>query len=148
MRGKFQLSSLIPSGLVVVDVMPGDRAILITAKATAGGAACPLCNVTSRRVHSRYVRRVSDLPCAGRGVRLHLVARRFRCEQTHRRQQIFVERFDAGVAPARSRRTTRLDSIVHHLGLALGGDKTSDSILGFALISTNRLWIRHYVKTP
>ncbi len=148
MRRTLQLSSLIPSGLVVVDVMPGDRTILMTAKATAGGAACPLCNVKLRRVHSRYVRRVSDLPCAGRGVRLHLVARRFRCEQAHCRPQIFAERFDADVVPARSRRATRLDSIVHPLGLALGGDKTSDSILGFALIGTNRLWIRHYVKTP
>ena len=121
MRRKLQLSSLIPLGLAVEDVTPGDRTILITAKAVSAAAACPLCNVTSRRVHSRYVRRVSDLPYSGRGVRLHLVARRFRCEQIHCRQQIFAERFDAGIVPERSRRTTRLDSIVHHLGLALGG---------------------------
>ena len=121
MRQKLQLSSLIPSGLSVEDVTPGDRTILISAKAMAAAAACPLCNVRSHRVHSRYVRSVADLPCAGRGVRLHLVARRLRCEQTHCRQRIFAERFDAGVVPERSRRTARLDSIVHHLGLALGG---------------------------
>jgi len=121
MHRTVQLSSLIPSGLAVEDVMPGDGTILITAKAVAATAACPLCNGSSRRVHSRYLRYVSDLPCGGRGIRLRLVARRFRCEQTQCRQRIFAERFDAGIVPARSRRTTRLDYIVHHLGLALGG---------------------------
>jgi len=64
------------------------------------------------------MRRVSDLPCAGRGIRLHLAARRFRCDEPLCRQRIFAERFDHGVVTARFRRTTRLDCIVHHLGLA------------------------------
>ena len=121
MHRKLQLSSLIPAGLAVEDVTLGDGTILISAKGVSATALCPLCKVASRRVHSRYVRRVSDLPCAGRGVRLRLVTRRFRCEQTHCRRRIFAERFDAGVVSARSRRTARLDCIVHHLGLALGG---------------------------
>jgi hypothetical protein len=95
--------------------------IVITAKAVSAKASCPLCKVASQRIHSRYVRRLSDLPCAGRSVRLDLVARRFRCEQPLCRRQIFAERFDNAVVPARSRRTARLESIVHVLGLALGG---------------------------
>ncbi len=59
--------------------------------------------------------------CAGRGIRLHLVARRFRCDEPLCCQRIFAERFDHGVVTSRSRRTARLDCIVHHLGLALGG---------------------------
>ena len=31
-------------------------------------AACPLCGAASRRVHSRYIRQVSDLPCSGRRI--------------------------------------------------------------------------------
>ena len=53
------------------------------------------CTSVSRRIHSRHVRQVSDLPCAGSGVRLQLIARRFRCEQPHCRQRICVEWFDA-----------------------------------------------------
>ena len=37
------------------------------------------------------------------------------------RRQIFAERFDETVFAERSRRTRRLDCVVHHLGLALGG---------------------------
>jgi transposase len=40
---------------------------------------------------------------------------------THCRRCIFAERFGDDVLPSRSRRTARLDYIVHHLGLALGG---------------------------
>jgi transposase len=40
---------------------------------------------------------------------------------TQCRRRIFAERFGDDVLPIRSRRTARLDYIVHHLGLALGG---------------------------
>ena len=38
-----------------------------------------------------------------------------------RRRRIFAERFGEDVVPLRRRRTARLEHIVHHLGLALGG---------------------------
>ena len=114
-------SSLIPAGLSVEEVTTDEQTVVVTARCSSVTAVCPLCRCVSRRVHSRYVRRVADLPCAGRGVRLRLIARRFRCEQPLCRQQIFAERFDEGVVPTRSRRTARLDGIVHCLGLALGG---------------------------
>ena len=121
MHQPFQLSSLIPSGLSVEKVARDDDTVVVTARSLAQVVACPLCGTSSERVHSRYERRVSDLPCAGRGVLLRVVARRFRCGASHCRRQIFAERFDDGVLPAGSRRTTRLECIVHHLGLALGG---------------------------
>src|SRR5680860_1077950 len=76
---------------------------------------------SSSRVHSRYVRTVADLPCAARQVELRLVARRFVCEAPLCRRRIFAERFEDGVVAERSRRTSRMECIVHHLGLALGG---------------------------
>ncbi|MFC0407130.1 hypothetical protein [Roseomonas elaeocarpi] len=50
-----------------------------------------------------------------------LLARRFRCDTVTCRRQIFTERFGAGVLAPRARRTTRMEGLVHHLGLALGG---------------------------
>jgi hypothetical protein len=50
-----------------------------------------------------------------------VIARRFVCEVPHWRRRIFAERFGDDVVPVRSRRTARLECIVHHLGLALGG---------------------------
>ncbi len=104
MQRKFQLSSVIPSGLAIEGVTPDAGVVLITARANSATATCPLCENPSRRVPSRYVRRVSDLPCAGRGIRLHLAARRFRCDEPLCRQRIFAERFDYDVVTARSRR--------------------------------------------
>jgi hypothetical protein len=45
----------------------------------------------------------------------------FVCELSLCRRRIFAERFGDGIVPVRSRRTARLEYIVHHLGLALGG---------------------------
>jgi hypothetical protein len=64
---------------------------------------------------------VTDLPLSGRIVQLLAVARRFRCDAVLCGRQIFTERFAEGVLAPSARRTARLDSIVHHLGLALGG---------------------------
>ena len=50
-----------------------------------------------------------------------VVARRFRCDAVLCGRQIFVERFASDVLAPSARRTGRLDCIVHHLGLALGG---------------------------
>src|ERR1700682_955517 len=117
----FRISALVPVGLIVESVAQLDDAILVTARAGIQVATCPLCASPSRRVHSRYVREVLDLPCTGRSVRLRVVIRRFRCDTQHCRRRIFAERFDKTVLLVRSRRTSRLDCIVHHLGLALGG---------------------------
>src|ERR1039457_5504701 len=48
-------------------------------------------------------------------------ARPFRCDAVLCGRQIFTERFADGVLAPSARRTIRLDCIVHHLGLALGG---------------------------
>ena len=121
MTSDFRISSLIPAGFAVQTICYDGDALVVMAKAAAGTASCPLCCSPTRRVHSRYIRQVSDLPCSGRRVCLHVVARRFICETPHCRRRIFAERFGDGVLPARSRRTARLECIVHHLGLALGG---------------------------
>jgi transposase len=117
----FRISALVPVGLIVESVIQLEDSILVTARAGIQVATCPLCGSPSRRVHSRYVREVSDLPCSGRSVRLRVVTRRFCCDISHCRRRIFAERFDNTVLLVRSRRTSRLDCIIHHLGLALGG---------------------------
>ena len=117
----FPISDLVPVGLIAESVAQLDDTILVTARAGIQVATCPLCASPSRRVHSRYVREISDLPCSGRSVRLRVVTRRFCCDTPHCRRRIFAERFDKTVLLGRSRRTSRLDCVVHHLGLALGG---------------------------
>lgn len=121
MTRNLRLSSLVPASLIVESTAEEEGVIVVSARAGATWRACPLCGRSSSRVHSRYVRTVADLPCAGRQVELQLVARRFVCEAPLCRRRIFAERFEDGVVAERSRRTSRMECIVHHLGLALGG---------------------------
>ncbi|WP_306209193.1 transposase family protein [Actinoplanes sp. RD1] len=57
----------------------------------SGEQCCPACSVSSRRVHSRYQRRLADLPVAGRLVELCLTVRRFFCLNTVCEMRTFVE---------------------------------------------------------
>lgn len=115
MQQALHRSSLVPRGFVVESAYhEGDKAVVVVRASGSVG----LCTV-SRRVHSRYRRCVTDLPLSGRIVQLLVIARRFRCYAVL--CQIFTERFAEVVLAPSARRTARLDSIIHHLGLALGG---------------------------
>jgi transposase len=50
-----------------------------------------------------------------------IMVRRFRCSEIGCARRIFAERLDPITVAPRGRRTARLDAVVHHLGLALGG---------------------------
>lgn len=105
MRTQFRLSDLIPSELVAERVSEDEDAIIVAAHAASPSGRCPRCGTASSRVHSRYIRTVTDLPCCGRRVELRLTARRFVCTASDCLQKIFAERFSNSVLPFRSRRT-------------------------------------------
>jgi transposase len=121
MHGRFQRASLAPDGLVVVSVQSVGEDIQILLRSRCVSGFCPDCGRPSQRVQSRYVRRPLDLPLTGRRVILQISARRFWCDTVICGRRIFCEQFDAGVLARYGRRTQRLETIVHHLGLALGG---------------------------
>ena len=82
---------------------------------------CRASGTISGRIHSRYSRRLTDLPIAGHGVRLVLLARRFQLRRGPMRATHLHRAVRRGRPAPWARRTTRLDHIVHHLALALGG---------------------------
>ena len=88
---------------------------------TAPTAVCPLCGFDTRRVHSRYTRRLDDLPCFGRCVRLWIAVRRFVCPRSDCPRRIFAERLPGFAAP-RARTTDRLRQTQTDIGLSLGGE--------------------------
>lgn len=121
MQRALRPSALIPPGFDVESAVCDGATTVITVRPRSDTSLCPGCKSTSGGIHSRYQRCLSDLPLAARPVQLMGVARRFRCHATLRARRIFTERFDDGALAPWARRTTRLDLIVHHLGLALGG---------------------------
>ena len=121
MQRSFRPSALVPPGFTVDDTACDDTGVHITIHSSSSVARCPSCGGETRRVHSRYRRRLADLPISGRSVRLMIVARRFYCDAVLCGRQIFTERFGADILAPWARRTARLDQLVLHLGLALGG---------------------------
>ena len=113
--------SLSPAGLLIKSVELGDDRILITARCRSAAGTCPECGRSSEHVHSRYERKLLDLPSHGRAVQLRIVVRRFRCMEPSCGRHIFAELLGDAITSRSARRTSRLEKIVHHLGVALGG---------------------------
>ncbi|KOU48264.1 ISL3 family transposase [Streptomyces sp. WM6378] len=65
----------------------------VTVEASSCGRppTCPDCGCAGRRVHSRYVRRVTERPVVGRPLVIWLSVRRFFCERASCRRRTFVE---------------------------------------------------------
>jgi hypothetical protein len=70
MPSSCRISSFIPRGLIVESETFLNAEIVLTVRAAAGFAVCPLYSAPSRRIHSRYLRHASDLPCSGHCVRV------------------------------------------------------------------------------
>jgi transposase len=121
MKPEVQLSRIVPAGFDVEHTEIEEQRASVTIRAVSRIAICPSCGACSMRVQSRYSRRALDLPISGRQVDLTILVRRFWCDAVLCGMRNFAERFGDAVLASRSRRTGRLETIVHHLGLALGG---------------------------
>ena len=117
----FDFSRLVPSGLTVDEVEDDGDGVAIHAHPPSARSRCPDCGTWSTRIHSRYIRKLNDLPIGGRRSQLHVRARRFFCDASFCRRWTFAECIEETVAPKRARRTSRLDEVVACLSIALGG---------------------------
>jgi transposase len=113
-----------PEGSRLVDARFDVENLTAHLAITAPTAACPLCGADTRRVHSRYTRRLDDLPCLGRCVRLRIAVRRFVCARSDCPRRIFAERLPGFAAP-RARTTDRLRQTQADIGSSLGGEAGS-----------------------
>jgi len=110
----------LPEELEVVDGDVTDKMISITVVSTQTAPCCPLCGTSATRQHSSYSRRLMDVPCAQKCVRLILCVRKFFCDVRTCSRKIFAERLTPFVEPW-ARVTTRLFQEVENIGLATSG---------------------------
>jgi len=108
------------SEVELVLLRPRDGTIEMRLRACRASAVCPACQSISRRVHSRYVRELGDLPWEGIPVRISLQARKFFCGECDCRRRIFTERLPNTVLRY-ARRTRRSTEALDWITLALGG---------------------------
>ncbi len=95
--------------------------VMIRVSCVAVTATCPTCGHVSNRVHSRYERRLQDLPWQGLRVMVLWTSRRWFCDQDECPHRIFTERLPEVGAP-HARKTQRLVTILRAVAMACGGE--------------------------
>jgi transposase len=123
-----------------------DRIVLL-AGTRADAAQCPHCGVRSRRVHSRYRRKLADLPWLGIAVEVRLHTRRFFCAQPGCPRRIFTERLPGLVAP-HGRRTERLAAWMTEVAFALGGAPGARLLQGQRVAISGQSLLRRIRAVP
>jgi transposase len=108
------------AGVSVERIFMAGESVRIQARTTGQEAECPACGVASRRVRSRYERRLADTGTGGRETLIHLQVRRFFCRSGACERVTFAEQVP-GLAGRHARRTTGLDAMLGAVALALGG---------------------------
>ena len=126
-----EVSPFLPlcDGLHIAGVTPSAKGLLVQVFSSSPNAYCPLCGAQAWRIHSRYSRRVADLPCVGQQLTLLLTVRKFFCPNSACPRNIFAEQFP-DLVPAYARLTTRLREALVSLGASVvalddlsGGDR-------------------------
>jgi transposase len=136
-----------PQHLSLKRTVGADAVLTFILQSTATTAACPLCGQSSARPHSRYVRRLADLPCQDRPVCVHIEVRRFFCTNADCRRRIFAERLPT-VAAVHARTTVRLDKAHRNIGLALGGEAGSRLAARLAMPTSADTLLRRVRRAP
>jgi transposase len=131
--GFVELGILLPhlAGVIVEEVAEAAGLLAVTARARSETAACPACGTVSRRVHSRYSRRLADAAVGGRPVEIRLAVRRFFCTAPGCERKIFSEQVD-GLTTRYARKTLLLAGVLgEDLAVALAGWAGSRLTAGF-----------------
>ncbi len=110
----------LPSGLEITAYSSQEGTLYVSLLSKRPSSPCPLCGSAATRIHSRYQRKLTDLPSAGQPVRFLLTVRKFFCEVPTCPRKIEASRLAPFVAP-RARVTARLFQLVQIIGLATGG---------------------------
>jgi transposase len=116
------ITQLLPRtrGIRVTKVTIEDASVQLQLTAIAPAALCPAGAVRSSSIHSRYQRRLTDVPWGALAVRIQLIVRKFVCRQSTCTRRIFTERLP-DFAGTYARKTNRLLKTLQAIGIALGG---------------------------
>ncbi len=108
------------AAVVIERVEQVNGLVRISVSARGSEGKCSRCGAVSSRVHSRYERRLDDVPVGGQRVMIRLVVRRFFCSSAWCPARTFAEQIE-GLTSAYARRTPLLRGMLEAIGLALAG---------------------------
>jgi transposase len=119
--------------------------VRIQARTVGPEAACPACRAASRRVHSRYERRLLDTAVAGQQLLIHLRVRRFVCGNTACAKKTFAEQVP-GLTTRYGRRTVGLARVLQAVALALGG-RAGARMAGHLAAAVSRMTLIRLIRS-
>jgi transposase len=124
-----------PAGSRLVRTEFDGAALTLGIATTHPSASCPLCCAPTWRVHSRYTRRLAEVPVLGHPVRLLMTVRRFFCSDPLCPRRIFSEALD-GFAAKHARTSAGLARAHRAIGTALGGEAGARLAAGIAMATS------------
>lgn len=112
-------------------------------------ATCPYCGHLSKKVHSRYLRRLRDLPAFGKAMDICFHARKFFCDNQECRYKTFAEQPGSEIFRYR-RRTRRCEVLVHRHGLQMSSIQSSGLLksMGVRVSKSTVLRDLHRMRVP
>ncbi|WP_426513166.1 ISL3 family transposase [Dactylosporangium sp. McL0621] len=108
------------SSLLIDEVVEQGSTLLVRVRTPAVAVACPQCAQPTERLHAYHVRRLADLPAAGRGVVVELRVRRLVCQTAGCARRTFREQVPA-LAHRWARRTRQLTALIADLAVVVAG---------------------------
>jgi hypothetical protein len=108
------------AGLVIEQVESVDGVAVVTGRPRSEGTLCPACGRWSTRVRDRYQRLLVDGGVDGRGLRVRLTVRRFRCLDGLCPTGTFSEQVEGLIRPY-ARFTEAVEPMLAAMGMSLAG---------------------------
>jgi transposase len=126
-------------------ILPGGIVILIGCDERF--APCPDCACPSKRVASRYLRTVADVPWRQMQVKLRLEVRRFFCDNVDCHRKVFAEQFPQLVRKW-GRTTVDHEKSLVRLGLICGGEAGAQVACKIGMPTSGDTVLRRLRKIP
>lgn len=148
---KLDLNHFFKGGCLQVEGydMNDDGQLSLYVRSTETYGICPYCQTVSHKVHSRYTRRLQDLPAFGQNVILCFRTRKFFCHNGECRYRTFAEQPGNEIFRYR-RRTRRCEVLVYRQGLHLSSINASSMLvnMGVGISKSTVLRDLHRIIVP
>lgn len=126
------------SKFIVENIEYDDDKVLILLKPNKQSAKCTCCGTNTTKVHSKYERKVLDLPMLDKYTTLTIIVRRFFCNNINCKRKIFSEQFD-GFLLRYKRLTERISNYLIKLGLTQSANQVERLLKKFIPISSSSI---------
>jgi zinc-finger of transposase IS204/IS1001/IS1096/IS1165 len=124
--------------MLVERVFTVGRSVRVRARTCGSAVACPECGVLSRRVHSRYERRLLDAAAGGRELMICLSVRRFLCLGAGCAKVTFAEQVPR-LTSHHARRSPGLSGVLEAIALAAGARLSGQLTAGVSRMTLIRM---------